>query len=277
MSASFLHWYAAHATAIFAVLIPLMIVIDKLRERRAGHRIDALDTASSLMSGTAFLVAKTLVGKLVFVTLATVLYEQYRLATLDMLNPLVWIGVFLVRDLLYYWVHRLEHRVRCLWASHQIHHSPETIGAATAIRVPWMEALYKPWFSLWLPLVGFDPVMAVAFDVFAASVGVLQHTTCFTRRTIADWLFVTPSTHRVHHGSNPEYIDKNFGALLVVWDRLFGTYEPEVAPVVYGIGTKKLDTPAKVMLGGFPEIVTNLRRPTSFSAKLNYLVSAPGS
>ena len=92
-----------------------------------------------------------------------------------------------------------------------------------------------------------------------------------------DRVFVTPATHRVHHGSNPEYIDKNFGAVLVVWDRLFRTYQPEVAPVVYGIGTKKLDTPAKVLVGGFPEIAARLRADARLADKLRFLTSRPGS
>jgi sterol desaturase/sphingolipid hydroxylase (fatty acid hydroxylase superfamily) len=272
MVIEFVHWYAAHAATIVTVTVGSMIVVELIRRRDAGMR----STASSLGAAAAFLGVKTIAGKALFVALAIWIYENDRIATLDMFNPLIWLAVFVARDAAYYWVHRLEHRVRLLWASHMVHHSPETISAITAVRVPWMEALYKPWFSLWLPLIGFNPVSAIAFDVFAATIGVFQHTTGFTRTTVLDKVFVTPATHRVHHGSNPEYIDKNFGAVLVVWDRMFGTYAPEVAPVVYGIGTKKLDTPTKVLVGGFPEIATRLRSDLPVAAKLRFLASRPG-
>jgi sterol desaturase/sphingolipid hydroxylase (fatty acid hydroxylase superfamily) len=271
------HWYAAHAGAIVTITVGSMSVIEMMRRRHARRDAELKSTASSLAAVAVFLGVKTLAGKALFVALAVWIYENHRITTLDMFNPLVWLVVFVARDAVYYWVHRLEHHVRVLWASHMVHHSPETINATTAVRVPWMEALYKPWFSLWLPLIGFNPVLAIAFDVFAATIGVFQHTTGFTRTTLLDKVFVTPSTHRVHHGSNPEYIDKNFGAVLVVWDRLFGTYEPEVAPVVYGIGTKKLDSPVKVLVGGFPEIAARLRSDIPVTAKLRFLASRPGS
>jgi sterol desaturase/sphingolipid hydroxylase (fatty acid hydroxylase superfamily) len=272
-----LRWYAAHAGVIATATIASMIVVEEVRRWLVGRHSDRVSTASSFAAVAVFLVVKTIAGKALFVTLAIWVYENHRLVTLDSLNPLIWLAVFVVRDAVYYWVHRLEHRVRVLWASHLIHHSAETISAITAVRIPWMEALYKPWFSLWLPLVGFNPVFAVAFDVFAATVGVFQHTTGFTKPSRLDRVFVTPATHRVHHGSNPEYIDKNFGAVLVVWDRMFGTYQPEVAPVVYGIGAKKLDTPATVLVGGFPEIAVQLRAEARLADKVRFLTSRPGS
>jgi sterol desaturase/sphingolipid hydroxylase (fatty acid hydroxylase superfamily) len=269
-------WYAAHAGVIAVATIASMILIETTERARAGRCPDTASTASSFTSVAAFLVVKTVAGKALFVALAIWVYENHRIVTLDTSNPLVWLAVFVVRDAVYYWVHRLEHRVRVLWASHMIHHSAETIGATTALRVPWMEALYKPWFSLWLPLVGFNPVFAVAFDVLAATIGVFQHTTAFTKPSALDRVFVTPANHRVHHGSNPEYIDKNFGAVLVVWDRMFHTYQPETTTVVYGIGAKKLDTPGKVLVGGFPEIAARLRTDASLIDKLRFLTSRPG-
>jgi sterol desaturase/sphingolipid hydroxylase (fatty acid hydroxylase superfamily) len=264
-----------NAAVIVTVTIASSVAVDQLWRWYSGRNPELRATASSFTAAAAFLAAKTLVGKVLFVALAIWVYDHHRIATLDMFNPLVWLAVFVLRDAVYYAVHRLEHRVRVLWASHMIHHSPETISATTSVRVPWMEALYKPWFSLWMPFVGFNPVVAVAFDVVAATIGVFQHTTACRKTTVLDKVFVTPATHRVHHGSNPEYIDKNFGAVLVVWDRLFGTYQPEVAPVVYGIGTKKIDTPAKVLVGGFGEIATQLRADVPTATKLRYLTARP--
>jgi sterol desaturase/sphingolipid hydroxylase (fatty acid hydroxylase superfamily) len=277
MFATLLHWYATHAALIVSVVIPSAIVADTTHRWATGRDVEGAGTRLSLMSALVFLGAKTVVGKLVFVALGLWVYENLRIWTLDPFNPMIWLGVFVLRDAIYYWVHRLEHRVHILWASHMIHHSPETISATSSVRVPWMEALYKPWFSLWLPLIGFNPLIAIAFDGFAAIVGLAQHTTRFTRLTVLDRVFVTPSAHRVHHGSNDVYVDKNFGAVLIIWDRMFGTFQPEVAPVIYGIGSKKLDTTAELLLGGFPAIASDLRRQAPVVAKLRYLVARPGT
>ena len=208
-------------------------------------------------------------------SLALFVYEHFRLFDLDLTSPWVWIGVFVMRDLVYYWVHRAEHRIRLLWASHMVHHSPETIGFTTAVRVPWMEALYKPWFGLWVPLLGFHPLAAIALDVLAATFAQLYHTESVRRVPVLEWLFVTPSAHRVHHGSNPEYIDKNFGATFIVWDRLFGTFEPEVAPVRYGIGSKRIDSPVKALVGGYPALTAEMRSLDGWSDRVKYAVAAP--
>lgn len=277
MFANLFHWYAAHGAVAVALAFAAAIAFEKIRAWCAGRDLEATSSVASAVAAGAFLVVKTLVGKALFVGLGLWIYGAHRVWTLDMWNPLVWLAVFVVRDFVYYWVHRLEHRVRVLWASHMIHHSPETIGATTSIRLPWMEALYKPWFSLWMPLIGFNPLLAVAFDAFAATVSLAQHTPRATKTTVLDRVFVTAASHRVHHGSNPEYIDKNFGAVLVVWDRMFGTYEPEVAPVVYGIGSKRLTTPTDVLRGGFPEIAATLRSDRAVVDKLRYLVASPAA
>lgn len=140
-----------------------------------------------------------------------------------------------------------------------------------------MEALYKPWFSPWLPLIGFQSVgrHRVRCDRGDPRSRPAHHS--FHAHDVLDKVFVTPSAHRVHHGSNDEYVDKNFGAVLIIWDKVFGTYQSEVAPVIYGIGSKKLDTTAELLLGGFPAIASDLRRQAPVVAKLRYLVARPGT
>ncbi len=206
-------WYQAHAVWVFVVLVFSMIVGERLwlLVRRSPQHLGVL--GATAVSGGLFLVVKTVVGKLGFTALALFVFNEFRIWTLPLDSVWTWVGVFVVRDFVYYWVHRLEHSVRILWCSHAVHHSPETISVATAVRVPWMEALYKPWFSLWMPLVGFNPLAAIAFDVFAATLSQFQHTTAFKQTSWLAKVFITPSLHRVHHGSNLVYIDKNFGAV----------------------------------------------------------------
>ena len=274
-----LGFYYANAKVIFAVLIAGAVVGEFVIRWLRGRDLQLRSTTTSIVSAFAFMGVKLLVGKALFIGLGLYIYQQHRLFDLDLGDPLVWIGVFLIRDLVYYWVHRTEHVVRLLWASHLVHHSPETIGMATAVRVPWMEALYKPWFSLWMPLLGFNPVAAIAFDVFAATLSQAQHTERFAvnPKSIFGKFFVTPSHHRVHHGYNPEYIDKNFGAVLIVWDKLFGTFAPEAAPVKFGVG--KVDavvTPADALVGGFARLRADVRG-LPFAAAVGVLFSMPGS
>jgi sterol desaturase/sphingolipid hydroxylase (fatty acid hydroxylase superfamily) len=270
------HWYFRNAIRLFVVAIVGAIAVEMIGRLVRRKRLNLNESANSVVSGVAFMAVKSLVSKLVMLSLSLYVYRTHRLTTFDLSNSWIWVGVFFMRDFIYYWVHRVEHRVRVLWASHMIHHSPDTIGFATAVRVPWMEAVYKPWLGLWVPLIGFNPVAFVALDVLAATIGQLQHTTACRKRTVLDEVFATPSAHRVHHASNKEYIDKNFGAVLIIWDRMFGTYAPEVTPVVYGLtGGKTLDSAVDVLVGGYPDLLKKAGASNTTAGKLRYLVAAP--
>ncbi len=274
------HWYADHAAIIFAICITVAIIGEFLSRWARGRDMQLRSVTTSITSGAVFMIAKTIVGKAAFLALSLYIYNNVAPVKLNLSNPLVWIGVFLIRDFVYYWVHRAEHTFRALWASHLVHHSPETIGMSTAVRVPWMEALYKPFFGLWLPLIGFNPLAAIAFDVFAATLSQLQHTKAFPapKKNRIGKIFVTPSSHRVHHGYNPEYIDKNYGAVLIIWDRMFGTYEPEVAPVKFGVGkTDAVVTVHDALVGGFPRLAADMAAVGSKRAAVRVAMSRPGS
>lgn len=274
--ASLIDWYRSHAVAIFVICIVSALAAETVHQIWRRRRIDLEAAATSIVSGGAFLVAKHIVARTAMLALSLWVYDHHRLFHLDMSSPWVWFGIFVLRDAIYYWVHRIEHRVRVLWASHLVHHSPTTIGFTTAVRVPWMEAVYKPWLSLWVPLLGFNPLAFVALDVLAATIAQLQHTEFCRRRTVLDTVFVTPSAHRVHHGSNPEYIDKNFGAIFIVWDRMFGTYAAEEAPVRYGINHDgAISSPVEALVGGYPELLREAREQPTLADRVHYLVSAP--
>ena len=276
MVRSLLHWYAAHAGVVFAVTLAAAIAAERVAAIVRRRPLDVRSDVTSVLSGAWFLVTKAVLAKVVMLSLSVAVYERFRLFDLDLSSPFVWIGVFVLRDAIYYWVHRAEHRCRVLWASHLVHHSPDDIGFWTAVRVPWMEALYKPWLGLWVPLLGFHPAAFVALDVVAAIAGQLQHTRLGRKRTWLDAVFVTPSAHRVHHGSNPEYLDKNFGAVFIMWDRLFGTYEPEVALVRYGlVGGYSLSTPEQAFLGGYPRLVAAVRSLPTVRQRARFLLARP--
>ncbi len=273
-AAEFMTWLTGHAALLLAASVTVTVV-GELVHGRLRRRADAAGSTTSMVAGLAYLVAKGVVAKGLMFGVALAVYE-HRVFTLDWTNPVVWLGVFVGRDFAYYWTHRAEHRVRVLWASHMIHHSLERFSFTSAVRLPWMEAIYKPILALWVPLLGFHPVAYAAMGALVLMFGQLQHTELVRRRTALDLVFVTPSAHRVHHGSNPEYIDKNFGSMLIVWDRLFGTYAPETVPVRYGlIGGKRVVTPAQALTGGYPALLASVRAQDNVAAGARYLLSAP--
>lgn len=273
-TAAFLTWLTEHAVFVLAVSVVLTVTADQA-VAAVRRRSDARGSLTSVTGGVAYLAVKAVVSKGIVFGLALAVY-RHRIFDLDWTNPFVWLGIFVARDFAYYWIHRAEHRVRVLWASHLIHHSIERFTFTSAVRLPWMESLYKPLLGLWVPLLGFHPAAFAAMGALVLLAGQLQHTELGRRRTVLDAVFVTPSAHRVHHASNREYLDKNFGSMLIVWDRLFGTYAAEAGSVRYGLaGDKRIATTKQVLVGGYPALLDDLRRQAGWRARTRALLTAP--
>lgn len=142
----------------------------------------------------------------------------------------------LLVDLLYYWEHRLGHEVNVLWAMyHSVHHSASHYDQTIGARISFVDFFFSPLIYLPLVLIGFHPLLVLGCLGVVLAWQQWLHTELIGRLKWLDGWLNTPSNHRVHHGSNPEYLDKNYGGILMIWDRLFGTYEPERQPVVYGL------------------------------------------
>ena len=177
--------------------------------------------------------------KLVVVAIYAALYELTPLR-LDPHNPLTWIALFFADDLAYYWFHRVSHESRVFWASHVVHHSSQHYNLSTALRQTWVPMTYFP-FWLPLPLLGFPVWMVLLAQAWSLIYQFWIHTERINRLPrLLEAVLNTPSHHRVHHGMNHQYLDKNYGGILIIWDRLFGTFEPEDERVQYGL-TKQLD------------------------------------
>jgi len=151
------------------------------------------------------------------------------------------IVLFFLNELIYYWFHRWSHEVPFLWATHVNHHSSYKMNFAVAARTPFMNAVYHILFWLPLAFLGFHPVAILLVETLSFFFAFIQHTTIIPKLGILEWFFNTPSHHRVHHASNPEYIDKNYGNVLIVYDRLFGTFTEEDAVPVYGLTKNPVD------------------------------------
>jgi sterol desaturase/sphingolipid hydroxylase (fatty acid hydroxylase superfamily) len=189
----------------------------------------------------------------------------------------VWVLLFFADDLAYYAFHRVSHECRVFWASHVVHHSSQHYNLSTALRQTWVPMTYLP-FWLPLPLLGFEPWMVLLAQSWSLIYQFGLHTERIgklPRRIEA--VLNTPSHHRVHHGANEQYLDRNYGGILIVWDRLFRSFEPEGDRVQYGL-TTNIETfnPVRVAFHEYAALARDLRATRSWRARWNVLLRGPG-
>ncbi|MEO6772449.1 MAG: sterol desaturase family protein [Kofleriaceae bacterium] len=164
-----------------------------------------------------------------------------------------WVALVVLEDLCFYAFHRASHRVRVLWASHVTHHSSRYFNFSVAFRQSWIPFLGV---VFWLPLawIGFDPLMIMSVQVISLFYQELLHTQLVPSLGPLEWIFNTPQHHAVHHGSNAGYLDKNYGGVLIVWDRLFGTFARRTEPIRFGL-TDELVSHNPVVIAGHEWLV----------------------
>jgi sterol desaturase/sphingolipid hydroxylase (fatty acid hydroxylase superfamily) len=204
---------------------------------------------------------------------------QYRLFDLQAdLDPwlLCLVALFLI-DLMFYIWHRASHRVRFLWAIHLSHHSSQEMNFVVALRQPVLAPLFKiPFFAL-LPILGLDPTIIVVVGTISTLWGVIGHTQIIPKLGIVEWFLNTPSAHRVHHGINRQYVDKNYANMFIFIDRLLGTYEPEVEPVRYGLITQaNTNNPITLTTMEWANIWQDLKTARSLREAVCYVCGPPG-
>ena len=224
-----------HPPDLTLYAIPLFFVLmvaELLVLRRRRRRIDRRDFWASLGMGLGSLLTINLVMGIVGWWFANLLWP-YRAFDLGD-GVLGWTVAIIGWDLIYYWDHRISHETRFFWASHVNHHSSLEFNLSTALRQPWT-AFQTAFFVGFLALVGVSPALIVMSGAINLLYQYWIHTEVVGRIGPFERVLNSASHHRVHHGSNPQYLDKNYGGIFIVWDRLFGTYEPEVEPVRYGL------------------------------------------
>jgi sterol desaturase/sphingolipid hydroxylase (fatty acid hydroxylase superfamily) len=188
-----------------------------------------------------------------------------------------WVVLLFAEDLCYYWFHRSHHEVRFLWAAHVNHHSSQYFNLSTALRQPWTTGLTGIVFWLPLALVGFPPAMILTAQAWSLLYQFWLHTEAVRSLGVFEVVMNTPSAHRVHHGKNVEYLDRNHAGIFIIWDKLFGTFEPERAPVVYGL-TKDITTfnPVRIAFHELAAMGRDVARAPGLRAKLGYVLAPPG-
>jgi len=266
------------ANLLLAASVVTMIVIEGIVRARRCIAVDRRDSASSMTIGLGYLGIQVVGAKLVGFGAYLWVFDRFRLFDLSWRSPAVWAAFWFVGELAQYWLHRAEHRVRILWACHQVHHSSKDFSFTTAVRMPWTEVAFKPITGLWAPLLGFPPIMYPVMGALGLMVGQLQHTSLIGKLGPLDRILMTPSNHRVHHASNPQYLDRNFGGSSVLFDRLFGTYVPERSdvPPVFGLAHDETRPGTLgIVAGGFPRLLSDLRATTGARAKLAVCAGPP--
>jgi sterol desaturase/sphingolipid hydroxylase (fatty acid hydroxylase superfamily) len=263
-----------YAIPALVALLAIEALSFKVAHREELKGYEKRDTATSLSMGIGNVVINT-GWKLVVLVIFAACYE---LTPLRIPEEAVWAWVllFFCDDLAYYWFHRISHEVRVFWASHVVHHSSQYFNLSTALRQTWVPMTY---FPFWMPLAlaGFKPWMILTQQAISLMYQFWIHTERIGRlpRPL-ELVLNTPSHHRVHHGTNDQYLDRNYGGILIIWDRMFGTFEGEGERVRYGL-TKNLRTfrPVKVAFHEYQAMWRDVRAADNWRDRLGYVFGGP--
>lgn len=259
---------------VLAMLLELYVTI-----KRNIETYTVKDAFASIAMGLGNVFLGFISKAIVFAALYYI-YQNFRLFTI----PVAWwsfVLIFFADDFSYYWFHRISHKSRLFWASHVVHHSSQHYNLSTALRQTWSGGFYTFIFWLWMPLVGFHPKMILLQMSISLLYQFWIHTEAIQK--MPKWfeaLMNTPSHHRVHHGSNPIYLDRNHAGILIIWDKMFGTFQPELVEekVIYGL-TENIKTYNPIIIA-FHEWVALIK--DSFSGRkslvnrFRYLINPPG-
>ncbi|WP_328478239.1 sterol desaturase family protein [Actinoplanes sp. NBC_00393] len=264
-----------YAVPAFLLLIVMEFLSFRFLPDDEERGYEARDTATSLSMG----IGSQVIGvpwKLFTAVLFAGLYVLSPLK-LDPTDWWVWVLLFFADDFAYYWFHRLHHEVRVFWAGHVVHHSSQFFNFSTALRQSWTPMTALP-FWLGLAALGFPPWMIFLQQSISLAYQFFLHTERIDKlpRPI-EWFWNTPSHHRVHHGANDPYLDRNYGGILIIWDRMFGSFEPEGERVRYGL-TTNIETynPLKVATHEYAAIWRDLRSTSNWRHRAGYLFGRPG-
>ena len=263
------------AIPFFIALVLIEAIAYHFDDHEDQPGYDARDTATSLTMGVGNVVMN-LGWKLVMIAVLAAVYSVVPFH-MPMDQPWPWALLIVAEDLCFYASHRSGHEIRLLWASHVVHHSSQHYNLSTALRQEWFH-MYTVVFWVPLAIVGFPPYAIVLAQAISLVYQFWIHTEKIRKlpRPI-EFLFNTPSHHRVHHGANTGYLDRNYGGILIIWDRMFGTFREENERVVYGL-TKNVESfnPIRVVTHEWAMIVSDLKSAPDFRTKLGYLFRKPG-
>lgn len=264
-------------SSIYLAIIGLEIVLSNYQHKKLyTWRETVINFFLSLLNG---LLDLTIRG--IYLVILTFIYSFHML---DISHPvLYWLLLFLLVDFQFYWLHRLEHFCRIFWAAHVTHHSAENMNLTVGVRASLMRPLYDFVYFIPIAFIGFKPIDIFLVYSIAQIWAMFLHTEMIRKLGWLEYIFVTPSHHRVHHASNQKYLDKNMGMVLIIWDKFFGTFQRELAPdeyepIRYGLAKPiKSDNLFTVIFQEWINILRDLKRKDiGWKEKLLYVFGPPG-
>lgn len=272
------YWfYVFNDLSLIYIIIPFF-VIELIRyawlKRLTQDLI--LDSITNVITLGGFFLVEIILGLLAITKLYFWVHINFSLPHLE-LNWVTVIMCILLADFAYYWEHRMMHRIGIGWATHTVHHSSPHFNMSVAYRFGPLDAVLPIVFSLPMVMLGFDPILVLLSEVFVQVFQTLLHTEIIGKLIKPiEYIFNTPSHHRVHHGSNRQYWDKNYAGILIIWDRMLGTFEPEVEKVRYGV-SEPIDSvnPIIVFFHGLTRFYSKLKSIKGFNNKLLAFVKPP--
>lgn len=261
-------------TPVYALLILGEILLSNWEQRKLYTVGDTIQNIYLMLANMGVDVIMRGITLLVLLGL-----YSYHIVSWDRTSWYYWLLLFLAEDFIFYWIHRIDHIVRFFWAIHVTHHSSDKFNLTTGFRSSVFQPVYRFVWFIPLVLIGFEP-----FDIFVMYsitqiYGILVHTKLVRKMGFFETFLVTPSHHRVHHASNVEYLDKNMGMVLIIWDKLFGTFQPEIdgLPIAFGLYEKKISqNPAQVIFHEWIAIWKDVKKVKGFKNKWNYVIQPPG-
>ncbi|WP_298508356.1 sterol desaturase family protein [uncultured Kordia sp.] len=252
---------------IFNIAIVILeVIIDVCSSKKRRWKDSLANFAIFLMNQV---LEKTIVGSIGIIAIMPFHY----LTPLNIpIHWWSWILAVIAADFTYYWMHRIEHEHRILWGNHSVHHSSEDYNLTVSMRLSIVEPMIEWIFLIPMILIGFTPFQALIGLTLVAQFQTWIHTERIGKLGWLDLIFNTPSVHRVHHGSNKKYLDKNYGGITMIWDHLFGTYQKEEEKVIYGL-TQNIHTnnPLTINFIEYKHIWNDVKKCKNFKDKLRII------
>lgn len=240
--------------------------------------VEAKDSLTSISLGIGNLIIGMLTKAIGFGSVLYV-YDNFKLQEFAFDWWPIWVFTFFAEDFTYYWMHRLSHEIRYFWASHIVHHSSPKYNLAAALRQTWTSNISGMFiFYLWIPLLGVNPLILITFQQISLLYQYWIHTEFIHKMPKwFEYIFNTPSHHRVHHGTDLNYLDTNYGGVLIIWDRMFGSFQKEEQHPSYGLTTQiESYNPVKIAFFEWVQIAKDLLKANSLKSVWFYIFGPPG-
>ena len=270
-------WLILISTPIYVIIIGLELLLTHMQHRKAYTIKDTFANLYLMLLNGGL----DLAFRVVYLAILNYFYVHALISIQQ--TFLYWFVLLIMEDFLYYWLHRFDHEIRLFWAVHVTHHSSRLMNFSVGFRSSAFQPLYRFIYFIPLALLGFKPIDILFIYAVTQIWGIFVHTEMIYKMGWIEYFMVTPSHHRVHHGSNPKYLDKNMGMFLIIWDKLFGTFQAELPaenyqPIVYGL-TKNIEEPNAITLvfHEWKQIWLDItQKGISFKTRLQYLFGPPG-